>query len=40
MRRLVAAFLRGCDASFDALEKALTEKVGTESGGSQNQSGD
>ncbi|WP_226487662.1 hypothetical protein [Streptomyces parvulus] len=36
MRRLVAAFLRGCDASFDALEKALTGKV--ESGGSQSQS--
>jgi hypothetical protein len=40
MRRLVAAFLRGCDASFDALEKALTEKVDPGSSGSQIQSGD
>ncbi|WP_129845348.1 DNA-binding response regulator [Streptomyces albidoflavus] len=35
MRRLVAAFLRGCDASFDALEKALTGPVGAASDESQ-----
>ncbi|MFE9069218.1 hypothetical protein [Streptomyces violaceusniger] len=35
MRRLVAAFLRGCDASFDALEKALTGRVGAENNESE-----
>ncbi|MFE1078356.1 hypothetical protein ACFW31_07515 [Nocardiopsis alba] len=30
MRRLVAAFLRGCDASFEELEKALTEPIKAE----------
>ncbi|MFB7760543.1 hypothetical protein [Streptomyces xiamenensis] len=38
MRRLVAAFLRGCDASFDALEKALTGPVGNASDESQKKS--
>ncbi|WP_369033241.1 hypothetical protein [Streptomyces adonidis] len=38
MRRLVAAFLRGCDASFDALETSLTGPVGAESSESQKKS--
>lgn len=28
LRRLVAAFLRGCNATFDELEKCLTEPIG------------